>query len=254
MKRIKIANNIYVFLFEDSNSDFSGTITALLEDDYAILIDVSYKKNAIQVKQFLNSMGIHRFLIFLTHHHEDHIDGCKCFPDMSIYASNLFLSDYQAHLQCDDFLKKLKPNNWILDGDSYKSKSYNIDFHFTPGHNICGFSFLINDKILHAGDLIFEDKFKKPSIPYLDGTSDISDYLYALNKIKELNFDVLIQGHGSPIFGRAKILKEIDDRCYYLNRINMGRGKVELEDCLKDEIERYSGHVFHEKNKLYINH
>lgn len=248
MKKYLIDKHIYLFEFGDSNSRFGSNITVLIQNNSALLIDVAYAKYAIKLRNHLFQNGINNFTILLSHHHADHFEGCKCFSSSTTYASNLFLSDPQCHLQSDSFLKNFKPDKWLTENLCISFGSFKIKCFYTPGHNRCGFSFIISDKILHAGDLFFGNTKGLPSIPYLDESSTISEYIYSLEKIKNLYFETLIQGHGKFIVGRQHIQKEIDSRLHYLNKLRKLNGNITLTDCVLGDFNLYSGSEFHSKN------
>lgn len=244
----KVCNNIIQYSFTKEKSEFPFNITVLLENKKAILIDTAYQQFAEIVKNDLVSKGISEFIIFVSHHHEDHFDGCKAFLDSITYASDLFEKDYQEHLQTDNFLKDFKPTYSLHNNESYQSHSFHIEFIYTPGHNICEYSFLINNKYLYAGDLIFYNKYGLPSIPYLDANSKISEYIESLEKIINLNPQNLLPGHGKCINSQDEIMKQIDEHLYYLNRIKEANGSIPIDDCLLHDKNEYCGLNFHESN------
>jgi glyoxylase-like metal-dependent hydrolase (beta-lactamase superfamily II) len=248
MRKSRIAEDIYLFEFNESNSNYGNNITALIQDNRALLIDVSYEKYAAVLRKYLLENGVTDFTILLSHHHEDHFDGCKCFDDAIFYASNLFLTDPQSHLESDVFLKNFKPDKWLTENLCISFGSCEVKCFYTPGHNRCGFSFLINNEILHASDLFFTNSEGLPSIPYLDDSSTVSEYIYSLNKIKSLDFEILIQGHGSFIVGGKQIQEEINNRFYYLKNLKVSKGDISLVDCLLGDVKSYSGTDFHTKN------
>nr|WP_319269836.1 MBL fold metallo-hydrolase [uncultured Draconibacterium sp.] len=250
MRKSRIAENVYLFEFYESGSNYGNNITVLIQDDRALLIDVSYTKHARELRRYLFESGVADYTILLSHHHEDHFEGCKCFEDATCYASNLFLSDPQSHLESDNFLHSFVPDNWLTENLCIEFGHFDIKCFYTPGHNRCGFSFLICNRILHAGDLFFTNAKGLSSIPYLDFSSTISEYIYSLKKINNLKFETLIQGHGKFLTDEIQIQKEIDNRLYYLNQLKKSKGKILLRDCLLGDVEMYSGTNFHEHNCL----
>jgi glyoxylase-like metal-dependent hydrolase (beta-lactamase superfamily II) len=250
MNVVKIANNIYQFVFIKETSEFPLNITALLEDDTAILIDTAYAKYADEVKNYLSKQGISNYVIMISHHHEDHFDGCKSFVDSTTFASELFVKDYQQHLETDDFLKSFKPNRFLYDNGCYKTQKFTIDYIYTPGHNKCEFSFYINKKYFYVGDLIFFNKDGLTSLPYIDANSEIDEYIESLLKIKELSPECILLGHGYPIFGEAEIEEQISSRLFYLEAIKNSRGDILIDDCINGTKELYSGLNFHKSNLL----
>ena len=247
MEIIKINEHLCQFEFINGTSEFPINITAVIDDAKIFLIDTGYQRFAEQVKQYFLGMGVSEFVVYISHHHEDHFDGCKSFIESPKYASRLFKDDFQNHLQDDEFLKNFEADEYLLDGNCCKTDRFEIQYIYTPGHNKCGFSFLINDKYLYAGDLIFYNKDGRPSIPYLDANSTVDEYLESLIKIKKLNPDCLILGHGRYLNARPEINRQIDNRLFYLNQIKNGK-ELPLEDCLMGSKSDYCGLNFHEGN------
>jgi glyoxylase-like metal-dependent hydrolase (beta-lactamase superfamily II) len=247
---IKIEENIIQFTFVKENSEFPLNITTLIDGSSAIIIDVAYEQYATQVRNYLSQMGVSNFIIFISHHHEDHFDGCKSFTDCKTYASELFSDDYQEHLETDEYLKSFRPDEYFTDSSYYTTKNFSIKFIYTPGHNKCEFSFLINEKYLYIGDLIFYNKHGVPSLPYLDNNSTISEYLESLRKIMKIKHNHILLGHGHFLNDEAEIKKQIENRLYYLVKIQNFNGDTSLDDCLVNDKSKYSGLNFHKTNLM----
>lgn len=250
MEISKIDDNIFQFIFTKESSDFSLNILALLSNDTAVLIDLAYESQAAQVKNYLEKKGISKFVLFISHHHEDHFDGIKSFPNAATFGSGDFKNDFQEHLQSDKLLKSFTPTIAISDGEIFNFGNFEIKTIYTPGHNKCGFSFLINNKHLYAGDLIFFAKTGLPSLPYIDANSTVQEYIDTLTLIKNINFDCLIMGHGSFVNDRKTINKLLEDHLFYLKKICSANENVSIESYLPDESNSYSGLKFHANNIL----
>lgn len=248
MNLVKVDNDLFQFHFYDGESDFSSNITVLINGKTAILFDTAYERHSAEVKNYLRDNEIEEFIIFISHHHEDHLDGVKCFPHSTIYALDNFMEDFQEHLQTDDFLRTYKPTKIVKNKDSLKIGKHTIKCIETPGHNICSLSYLINKKHLYVGDLIFSDKFGKPSIPYIDSNSNAEEYLTSINKIAKLNYETLLTGHGEKIINKETIKNLIEDYKFYLIKLTYNSIPVRLEDCLRRDQTNYSGLKFHSTN------
>lgn len=185
MKIIEIGDSIFQFTFKKRNQN-SHIILRLSLKVKQQSFDVAYEVFAGQVKKYLIDKGVLEFLIFISHHHEDHFDGCKSFKGCKTYASELFNNDFQEHLQNDDFLKSFMPNKFLIDKNYFRTDKFEIEYLYTPGHNKCEFSFFINSKYLYVGDLIFYNKNGLPSLPYIDYNSSITEYIDSLHKKKYL--------------------------------------------------------------------
>ena len=248
MKIYSIDENITQYTFHEAIARYPFNIVVLQDGETAILIDTAYEQHAAQVKALLEEKGIREFIILLSHHHEDHFEGCKSFPDCQTYASELFAEDHQDHLQADEFMREFKPTQTIVDGEVLKLGSFEIKCYAMPGHNQAEISYLINNQILFVGDLIFENKAGLPSLPYLDDHSRAETYIDSLQLIREINPKVVLQGHGRPLDNPAEINKQIENRIFYLRKIQNAKNDLPLADCLPDEEDQYSGLNFHPLN------
>jgi len=248
MEPVRITKDIYQFTFINEKSDFPINITALIDGVRVILIDTGYKRFAGQVKKYFLQKGISNFVIFLSHHHEDHFDGCKSFDGSKTYASSHFRDDFQQHLQSDEYLKNFQPDEYILDGGSFSTDNFEIEYIYTPGHNKCEFSFLINEKYFYAGDLIFYNKYGLPSIPYLDGNSTVKEYLNSLKIINVINPEYILLGHGHYLFEKTDMIRQIENRIFYLEKIQAAACEIPVQDCLKGDTADYCGLNFHTGN------
>lgn len=242
-----ITDNIYVFTFEKENSAFSTNVLVIVNEHQAIVLDTSYEKDSLFIKQYFTERGITEFVVFLSHHHEDHIDGVKAFPTSLTYGSNYFLTDFQSHLQDDNFLRNFIPNYFFEEQSYFEFGEHCIKAIHTPGHNKCGFSFfLIKHNILYVGDLFIADKENIPVIPYMDQNSNINEYLNSLNKIAQLKPQKILTGHGKIITGSIEIDKRIESYKFYLSQIR--RGKRQYEECINSVMKTYRKYNFHESN------
>jgi len=244
----KITENIYQFTFINEKSEFPINITALIDGTRIILIDTGYERFAEQVKEYFIQKGISDFLIFLSHHHEDHFDGCKSFTESPKYAARIFKEDFQQHLQDDKYMKDFTPDEYLIDGESFKTENFRIKYIYTPGHNKCEYSFLINNKYLYAGDLIFYNKDGVPSIPYLDANSLVDEYIKSLKIIKSLDPEYLLLGHGHYLDDKQVINNQIENRLLYLRKIQSAVSEIPLDECLRGSKFEYCGLNFHAGN------
>ncbi|MFC2133108.1 MBL fold metallo-hydrolase [Bacteroidota bacterium] len=247
MKKIKVKDNLYQYHFTDSNSDYSNSITILIEGKEALFFDTAYKRHSEKVLSELHHKGVDNFTVLLSHHHEDHFGGITCFDNSCIYGADNFGDDQQDHLD-DEYLINFRPANHFSDWEPLEIAGHKIHPIYTPGHNKCHYSFLIDNQIVYAGDLIYYNKANKPCIPYIDENSWIHQHIESLVKIKRLGPKILIVGHGYHIEGAEKISDEIDDRLFYLEKLYESCGRSKLEDSLKMDISKYGGLNFHEMN------
>ncbi len=157
-----------------------------------------------QLKMGMNDIE----LVINTHCHFDHTGGDGYFPKAQIAIHE---ADADAVENADDqmvnagfFNGRAKPKKIgqrLKEGDTVKG----LKVIHTPGHtpgSIC----LLDEKkkILFSGDTVFSDGVGRTDRP---GGSE-EQLEESINKVMELDFDVLLPGHGEPIPKNAK--KELD--------------------------------------------
>jgi glyoxylase-like metal-dependent hydrolase (beta-lactamase superfamily II) len=163
------------------------------------LIDTGVGNNANPVLPQLEELGIAPRAItgvVLTHTHHDHAMGTFRILERAsptIYAHKRDLK-YIA-TQIGPTLKKLD------DGDVIESEKWSLKVIWTPGHTeggICLYS--EEEKILFSGDTVFPDGY----FGRYDGESgSLNDITDSLRKLTALNVDIMLPGHGLPVFENA---------------------------------------------------
>lgn len=155
----------------------------LVEIDNKVLIidpgDEAYKiKNEIGNKKVIG--------IIITHHHFDHI-GALC------------------EIEQEYNLKEL-----VLDSGKKQIEEFKFEVINTPGHTKDSKSYYFyENKILFTGDFLFKESIGRTD---MEGGS-FSDMKNSLNKIKELDSDVVIYpGHGDS----STLMYEINNNMYLI--------------------------------------
>lgn len=248
MEKTNVTECISVYSFIEEKSIFPFNITVIEKNDIAILIDPGYVRFSEKVKKELEERNVKIEAILISHHHEDHFAGCEIFTDTATYAGEGFKYDYQEHLEYNSFLKNFRPKFVFNETQELQIENIRIKVIKTPGHNKCGYSFLIDDSILFVGDLIIYDTNNKPSLPYLDDHSTVDEHIKSLEVLKNLKPEVLLVGHGKPITNKNDIQEEIDDRLYYLSKLKINSFDDDIDDFLLTTKEDYCGLNFHEMN------
>jgi hydroxyacylglutathione hydrolase len=73
----------------------------------------------------------------------------------------------------------------------------------TPGHTGGSISLYLPKKVIFVGDALRSDSRGNPKPPSRILSADIEQAKASLTKISELEFDILLPGHGAPVTGRA---------------------------------------------------
>lgn len=241
-----------------------GTNTGLylFEDNSALMIDPGLC--GLRPKKIINLLkekNIDLKYIINTHEHNDHYGSCNQFRESygsleilsteyaKIYIENPeMFSNYivggKSNKFIDDILKsksidKVKIDKTISEGfiDLNREKFEIIDF---KGHTLGSIGVLTQDKVLFAGDiLISEDIIKKFDFLFI---FDIQEQLKSLEKLRKIDFEYLVLGHGKFVISKQESEKliEINKKAIY-KYINQVREyitePITLENLLKNIIK-----------------
>ena len=252
MIKKEISTNLYQYSFS-KNGGFEYNIIACIHNQKALLIDTGYTEHAEAVKKDLQSMSVDVDVIIWSHCHEDHIVGTALFPEAKIYAGKFYEQNYKMNLTEHPQLEQCVPQH-IFDhidhvNESFSFGPFDIRSHHTPGHSVCSNTTVIttsdNKKIMHVADLIIFSEDKRAAIPYV---LTASEHIDSLNRLLEIDADIMVMGHGDPIKGKTDIQNAVDNRLYYLQKLLDSKGTLPLAECLKGDIDSYSYHNFHDSN------
>lgn len=139
--------------------------------------------------------------VILTHAHHDHAMGTylileRTEPDVFIHEED---TKYIASSLGDALVK-------VSEGDSIDTPLGSLSVYWTPGHtkgSMCLYN--AEKKILFSGDTVFPEG----NYGRYDGESGSLEILIdSLRKLSELDVEVMLPGHGSPLFQDAN--KHID--------------------------------------------
>lgn len=252
MSRVDAAENIRLYTYTNHSAKHSDTVTVLIHENRALIIDPSFPEYAERTKAELAAENITPETIILSHYHPDHSSGCAIFPDCRIYASEFYEPNfYNCQVWEPDFTY-LKANFLIHHGDSLEFGPFRLQFHHAPGHSKCGIITEINDKIIHVGDLIMMTWERKNSLPYITDGGSFDEHIKSLKQIKELDPEVAIIPHGGLVNNKHRLHLLVDDRIHYLEKTLNSKGTLPLEECLKKDTSWYEFLEFHPRNLMHI--
>jgi alkyl sulfatase BDS1-like metallo-beta-lactamase superfamily hydrolase len=221
-----------------------GNTFMVTTSDGNVIIDTSNSRGATKHKAMLQAInsGPVKFII-LTHAHGDHTGGLGLWKSEEtkviaqqdcvefLHYTNRLAGFYarRAAAQFPQFAKILQqrlaryeqvgwPGNYdakipaaILFDDKYEFEYGGIKFELfhTPGETYDQLSvWLPQYKVVHVADN-FYDSF--PNLYTLRGTKPrwALDFAESLNKVMSWEPEILIRGHGKPIYGREEIKKRL---------------------------------------------
>ena len=168
----------------------------IIGEDKATIIDTGVGNRANPIWPQLEELGIEPNNIdkvIITHAHHDHAMGVfmilrRAQPKVYIHEKD---TKYIATSLGNSLVK-------VNQGDIIETELWPLEVHWTPGHTEGGMSLYSRvNKILFSGDTVFPDGY----YGRYDGESgSYEDIVDSLRKLSNLDVDVLLPGHGSPIF------------------------------------------------------
>jgi hydroxyacylglutathione hydrolase len=169
-----------------------------------ILIDVGLSSNHPHLLTCLAHVGVtpeNIDLVVLSHEHLDHIGAAYHFHNHSLVAAHRLAAN--KIMLRDDFsmLRKMfnEPNVpvnvdlWLEEGTVIDLGNFRLDVMYTPGHTSACISLFDRDKgLLFAADTLMPGGV----MGGVFGSGSISDYIQSLERLKGLNANILLSGHG----------------------------------------------------------
>ena len=196
---------IFKDIYHIGDSGCSVYLINTCSEDGLVLIDCGMSLNLIKKinKIKLNPIDIKNCI--LTHFHIDHIAACSDLQDFTnnkvkFYAHDLDADPieekghdektvaawYGVDYRPIKLERRLKGNSEIL-----KFGHYNLQCIHTPGHTPGSISILLEIKEKNV-KILFGQDIHGPIIP---GISNYKDYQKSLQKLLDLNADILCEGH-----------------------------------------------------------
>ncbi len=201
-----------------------GNAGGLALRNFCVAIDSTmYVKTSEIMRQNLEkqfSLPV-KFLV-ISHYHGDHIFGMAAFKDICILSSeqtSKVMLNEETKSRYQVFIKDLAKEGPIGEAIEYvlptllfngkliiQDNDLYIEIFHTGGHT-AGSSFINfpHENVVFAGDLIFENTF-----PYAgDPTCDPELLINALQKMRDINADFYIPGHGPTMKGASTLDRHI---------------------------------------------
>ena len=172
----------------------------VLGEENAVIVDTGVGNYANPVWPQLEELNVTPGKVkgvVLTHAHHDHAMGAFIILERAepkVFVHTLDTMYIASHLGSS--LVKVE------DGDVIETELWPLKVIWTPGHTEGGMC-LYNEeeRILISGDTVFPDGY----FGRYDGDSgSLEAIIESLGKLVELEVDIMLPGHGSPVFEGAK--------------------------------------------------
>ena len=254
VEKIKIRDNLFQYLFKEDDNGEPNSLFVCIDDTRkkALILDTAFERLAKIVKKDLDEQAIQPEVVILSHYHPDHAAGTPVFKGCRIYASEFYEDNYGNCQRWNPNLTFIRPTDLIKDGDSLTFGSFQLKFFHAPGHSQCTVLTLINEDVLYIADLLMFSEDDALSLPYISMGGSFKEHIRSLEKIKTMDYNILICAHGHLLTDKGKITGAIDDWLYYLTRVSDSMGTLPLAVCLKNDIASYAHTEYHDNNLMYL--
>ncbi|WML26601.1 MBL fold metallo-hydrolase [Neobacillus sp. OS1-33] len=155
----------------------------VVSNDEAALIDATRMTDSYL--DFAEGIGAKITHVFDTHLHADHISGGRTLAEKT--GATYWLPPKDATEVTFDF----QP---LEDGNDVKIGNTIINIHalYSPGHTIGSTSFVVDEKFLLSGDIVFIDSIGRPDLAGMaeDWVGDLRETLY--KRYRELSEELIV--------------------------------------------------------------
>jgi len=197
---IQAAENVYQVRFKNRGAN----AYLVRGKSRTIMIDVGLSSNYPSLLECLHHLDCPPEkidIVVLSHEHLDHIGAAWHFGGRTLIAAHRLAAN--KIMLRDDFsmLRKMfnEPNVpinvdiWLEEGNLLDIGDFRLDVMHTPGHtSACISLFDQNRGLLFAADTLMPGGVMGGAF----GSGSISDYIHSLERLKGLNSNVLLSGHG----------------------------------------------------------
>jgi glyoxylase-like metal-dependent hydrolase (beta-lactamase superfamily II) len=220
-----------------------GNVGALSLRNFAIAIDSTMY--SVLAKEFRKNIE-KRFnkpvkYLIITHYHGDHIFGINAFKDVCVLSSeatSMVMKSEDVNERYLEYIKELEKEDPLGKGIEYllptllfkksviiQDEDLNIEVIHVGGHTIgSSYVYFPHERVLFAGDLIFENMF-----PYAGDESCNPDlWINSLETMYSLNPKYIVPGHGPLMEGKDSLKKHIT---FFKNLRKI------IKDAIKDNLE-----------------
>lgn len=239
----KIVENIYKVVVPLPGNPLKELNAYIIKGERSLLIDTGFDKPECEkaLRDAFEELGIEEVDVFLTHFHADHSGlVSKMLSENSI----LYMSEIDGELfkygrtidywiEIDDLFakygmprfdvernsekhpgyqhgeKKVLDITYLQEGDVLEYGGYSLQVIITPGHtpgHCCLYD--AKDKILFCGDHILFNITPNICIE-INEENPLKDYFSSLDKVEELEVDVLLTAHRAPVNDMHGRIKEL---------------------------------------------
>ncbi|KFK44539.1 hypothetical protein AALP_AA1G269900 [Arabis alpina] len=179
--------NLVVFAPENGSGDHQGTDFVAYGD--ALIVDPGcFKKLHVELKKIVNALP-RKLIVFLTHHHRDHVDGLSAIQESNPEA--ILVAHVKTRHRIDGWSGDYTP---VSGGENIYVNGQRLTVVFAPGHTDGHMALLHNS----TQSLIVGDHCVGKGSAFLDIRTggNMTEYFQSTYKFLELSPNVVIPMHG----------------------------------------------------------
>ncbi|MFN8418687.1 MAG: MBL fold metallo-hydrolase [Anaerolineae bacterium] len=207
----------------------------------ALVIDVGTDpQEGSELATFVQQAGFAPSRVVLTHGHSDHVLGGAAFEGAEVFASSLIYDHMRQHLRrfaerkglhyAELLAQALKPTITFNNELTIDLGGKVVRLFPAPGHSPDGIcAYLEQDRLLFASDTVVTGIV--PAIN--DGDSAVLEN--SLTKIRRMEIEILVPGHGSVLYGSEAIQEWLMWEIAYLSSIRSAVAEVLAEKPSADD-------------------
>ncbi len=231
MLKRELSKGLFRYVFEPlPGHRFCTNIYALVSGGSVLLIDSGYAFMGEQVLGDINECGWNIEGVIISHFHDDHMEGLKVLPDVTVYGSGRYNETLELWTEKDE-RHYYTPSVLIENERTIAFKEHAVRMIPFPGHSPCTLLTLIDDKYLHIADELIFSEQGEPVLPVTD-PGCIQRHADALCMLKRYGRYLFMPGHGPEFSGSNSIHNEIDKRLAYYNAILSAGREITYEEAI----------------------
>ena len=246
MRKQELASGIVHYIFDPQpGRRYATSVTVVFNGNKVMLIDAAYEDQLREVLDEFSGKNIEVESVIISHFHDDHMEGLKLLPKVTIYGSSRF--QYTLDLWTDkEEHRHFTPTIIIDEPISFTYGEHEITLIPQPGHSACTMLTIIDNRFVHIGDEIMFAADGVPLLPSSDW-NDMERLLGSLEKLRGFTEYMLIPSHGA-VFSGESLDGEISNRCNYVKAVHDAAGAISYEDAIKDCTCDFAHNEWHENN------
>jgi glyoxylase-like metal-dependent hydrolase (beta-lactamase superfamily II) len=233
LKKIILTNNLYQYQFPPFDDQYFGfNIYALINGSEALLIDTAFENHAKAVLEDLEKEGVEIKQVVFSHFHPDHISGLPVFNSPTLYGNGLYQESLNKYTPVDKH-HYFSDVNILSETSKLTFGQFEMQFKLIQGHVICGLFTIINNKFIHVADDLMASNEGIPLLPSVH-ISNVKEHIESLELLKDYSSCTLLLSHGNALTGELTILKAIESRQKYLQKLLINENPISIEKALED--------------------